>query len=69
MRKISDENFYALKKVKLLNLTEKERENSLNEIRLISSIRDMNIIGYKECFFDQNTYSLWYINKLLSILY
>ena len=59
VKKISDEKFYALKKVKLFNLTDKERENSLNEVRLLASLRDINIITYKECFLDPSTSSLW----------
>ena len=29
---------YALKKVKLLNLSEKEKENALNEVRILASV-------------------------------
>lgn len=31
----------------------KERENALNEIRILASITDPHIIGYKEAFFDE----------------
>ena len=48
----SDSQFYALKKVKMLNLSEKERENALNEVRILASIRNYNIISYKEAFID-----------------
>ena len=64
VKRLSDGNYFALKKVKLLNLNEKERDNSLNEVRLLASIRDPNIISYKECFFDQNTSSLWYFSSM-----
>ena len=50
-RKI-DNNIYALKKVKLLNLSEKEKQNSLNEVRLLASIKSNFVISYKEAFFD-----------------
>jgi NIMA (never in mitosis gene a)-related kinase 1/4/5 len=43
---------YALKKVSLENLSQKERENALNEIRILASITHENIIGYKESFLD-----------------
>ena len=52
---------YALKKVKILNLSEKERQNALNEVRILASIRNPNIIGYKEVFIDESTSSLWLI--------
>ena len=38
VRRLTDNTVYALKKVKLLNLKEKEKENALNEIRLLASI-------------------------------
>ena len=34
-----DNQIYALKKVKLLNLSEKEKENSLNEVRILASVK------------------------------
>jgi NIMA (never in mitosis gene a)-related kinase len=30
---------YAMKKVKLLNLSEKEKENAINEIRILASVK------------------------------
>jgi len=51
---------YALKKVKLMNLSEKEKENALNEVRILASVRNANIIGYKEVFIEKATNSLWY---------
>ena len=48
----SDKQIYALKKVKMMKLSEKEKENALNEVRILASIRHNNIAGYKEAFFD-----------------
>ena len=31
-------------------LSQKERENALNEVRILASIRHLNVIGYKEAF-------------------
>lgn len=50
--RLSDNKIYALKKVKLPNLSEKEKQNSLNEVRLLASIQHENVIGYKESFYD-----------------
>jgi NIMA (never in mitosis gene a)-related kinase len=47
-----------LKKVKLPNLSEKEKENALNEVRILASIRHQNIISYKESFIDATSNSL-----------
>ena len=57
-RRESDNQIYALKKVKMDSLTEKERENALNEVRILASISDPFIIGYKEAFFDEDSNNL-----------
>ena len=49
---------YALKRVKFAKLSEKEKSNALNEIRILASINNKNIISYKEAFFDENDSSL-----------
>ena len=51
VKRVVDNNIYALKKVKLLNLSEKEKQNSLNEVRLLASIKSNFVISYKEAFF------------------
>lgn len=48
----SDNQTYALKKVSMENLSQKERENALNEVRILASIHHENIIGYKDAFVD-----------------
>ena len=47
VKRLNDEKEYALKMVKLGELSEKEKENALNEIRILASIENENIIGYK----------------------
>ncbi|EGR32229.1 protein kinase domain protein [Ichthyophthirius multifiliis] len=58
VKRLLDNQEYALKKVKLINLSEKEKENALNEVRILASIHHVNIIGYKEAFFDEQSNSL-----------
>lgn len=58
MRK-SNNKVYALKKVKIAGLSEKEKENALNEVRILASIKRPNVISYKESFIDQDSESLW----------
>lgn len=57
-RRELDNQIYALKKVKMDALTEKERENALNEVRILASITDPFIIAYKEAFFDEESNNL-----------
>ena len=54
----SDKKEYALKKVRLSKLTTKEKDNAINEVRILASINHENIAGYKEAFFEQGTSSL-----------
>lgn len=61
MRRTQDNTDYALKKVQLEKLSDKEKENALNEVRILASIRHPNIVSYKEAFIDLNSNSLWYI--------
>jgi len=43
-----------------MNLSEKEKYNALNEVRILASIRHPNVIMYKEAFLEEKTNSLWY---------
>ena len=58
VQRIADGNIYALKRVKFVKLSEKERLNALNEIRILASVKDKNVISYKEAFFDEKDSSL-----------
>jgi NIMA (never in mitosis gene a)-related kinase len=46
-----DNEIYALKKVKIQNLSDREKENALNEVRILASIKNNFVAGYKEAFF------------------
>ena len=59
VRRAEDQSVYALKKVKMLNLVDKEKENALNEVRILASINHNNVIAYKEAFIDEASSSLW----------
>ena len=58
VKRIQDGEIYAMKKVPMEKLKQKEKENSLNEIRILASIDHPNVISYKEAFFDKDTYNL-----------
>ena len=59
VKRLIDESIYALKKVKLVHLSNREIHNAVNEVRILASIRHPNIIGYKEAFYDPGSKSLW----------
>lgn len=64
VKRKEDNKNYAMKRVKIAQLSQKERENALNEIRLLGSLSHDNIIGYKEAFFDDNTKTLNIVMEL-----
>ena len=59
MKRIEDGHIYALKKVKIQNLSDREKENALNEVRILASIKNSFVAAYKEAFFDEGSSSLW----------
>ena len=38
-----------------MKLSDKEKENALNEVRILASVNHSNIAGYKDAFFDNDT--------------
>ena len=56
--RIVDKKIYELKKVKLLNLSDKEKENALNEVRILASVKSNYVVSYKEAFFDEKDRTL-----------
>ena len=55
-----------MKKVKMSMLKEKERENALNEVRILASLNDDYIVGYKEAFLEDNTNTLCVVMEYAS---
>lgn len=53
VKRVADAQMYALKMVQLKNLSDKEKENAINEVRILASIKHPNIISYKEAFADK----------------
>jgi NIMA (never in mitosis gene a)-related kinase 1/4/5 len=58
VKRKGDEELYALKQVKMLQLTEKEKENALNEVRILASIDHPAVISFKAAFIDEPSSSL-----------
>ena len=58
VRRKEDSKIYAIKKVKLKNLSVKEKQNALNEVRILASLKSRFVISYKEAFIDETDPSL-----------
>ena len=46
--------------MKLQDLNEKEKQNALNEVRILASIRSPYVVSYKEVFLTETSCTLWY---------
>ncbi len=55
VKRFTDNKIYAMKKIILNNLSNKEKEGCLNEVRFLASINNNNIVSYKESFLDNDT--------------
>lgn len=42
-----------MKQIKMMQLNAREKDNALNEVRLLASIDSPNIISYKTAFFEE----------------
>jgi len=59
VKRLLDQKTYALKKVKMIKLSDKEKDNALNEVRILASIQHKSICAYHEAFIDDTSQSLW----------
>ena len=50
--------------MRLGKLSQKEKDNSINEVRILASLRHPNICGYKEAFVEESTSSLIIVMEL-----
>ena len=58
VKRKKDKKIYAMKQVKIIGLSKREKNNAFNEVRILSSLSHKNIIGYKEAFYDNNSETL-----------
>lgn len=42
-----------MKTIRMMSLSSKEKNNALNEVRLLASIDSPNVIKYKDAFFQE----------------
>jgi NIMA (never in mitosis gene a)-related kinase 1/4/5 len=59
VRRKEDGLDYALKKVNMGSLGEKEKQNAINEVRILASIKHPCVSSYKEAFVDEGSQALW----------
>ena len=55
VKRIEDGQIYALKKVKIGAQTIKDKENAINEVRILANINHPNVVLYREAFIDNDS--------------
>lgn len=55
VKRLEDGLIYALKKVKIGMMSSKDKENAINEVRILSSVKHPNVVAYKEAFIDNES--------------
>ena len=66
VKRYSDQAVYALKKVRISKLSDKEKRNALNEVKILSTVNSPYVISYKEAFFDDDSDSLCIVMEFAS---
>ncbi|MCQ2817454.1 MAG: protein kinase, partial [archaeon] len=61
-----DKKIYAIKKVDFKKSTEKEKDNSFNEVNLLKKINSPNVIGFVDSFYDQSNNFLYLVMEYAS---
>lgn len=54
VKRNDDEQIYAVKETDVCKMTQEERQDAANEIRLLASVKHPNIVRYYETFLDGN---------------
>jgi NIMA (never in mitosis gene a)-related kinase len=55
VKRKQDNQFYAIKDVNIKKLQPREREDALNEIRIMASIKHKNIVRYCDAFVEKDS--------------
>ena len=55
VKRKEDGKDYALKKVNMGTLGDKEKQNAINEVRILASIKHPCVSSYKEAFVDEGS--------------
>jgi len=58
VKRKADKLKYAMKRVKIGKMNQKDQINALNEVRILASIYHANVCDYKEAFYDKESQTL-----------
>lgn len=63
VKRIADKRSYALKEISLSGLQVREKDDALNEVRLLASVNHPNIVKYNEAFVENS--KLFIVTELM----
>lgn len=63
VKRKSDGNYYALKKVNISSMSTREVQDALNEIRFLASVKHPNVVGFLEAFLNEKSLDLYVPNR------
>ena len=52
-KRISDGHLYAIKRVKIIGMKQRDKNNALKEVNILAAIDSPNIVNYKEAYFNE----------------
>ena len=53
VKSIEDDQYYAMKMIKINSMDKKQRKEALNEVKVLKALKHPNIITYRESFMDK----------------
>jgi serine/threonine protein kinase len=59
VRRYADEKIYALKQTEFGRFSQKEKDNALLEISILTSVKSTNVIQLYESFLTEDSRTLW----------
>jgi serine/threonine protein kinase len=58
VRNIKENKEYVIKRIETADLNDKDRENIKNEVGILQKMRHPNIVAYKDCFIEEDSFNI-----------
>src|SRR3990167_7077948 len=57
-KNIKENKEYVIKRIETADLNDKDRENIKNEVGILQKMRHPNIVAYKDCFIEEDSFNI-----------
>lgn len=58
VRNVKENREYVIKKIMTRDLQDKDRENIKNEVGILQKLHHPNIVAYKDCFIEEDSFNI-----------